>query len=311
MQPPDELMITKLLPSLRSLVSRRLRSEGFSQSRISSMLGVTQASVSLYLSGHPERSYSNLSDLSLGREAADRYVALLAEDLKRNTLDSVETLSSLWADMLGKGLVCPAHRRLYPSLAQCDVCVRLFRPARQETSEDIEQVAKAVRMIEGSSTFVSVMPEVSVNIACVHGESTSPEDVVAIPGRIVRVKNSAKAMFPPEFGASRHMAKMLILVRRRMPKYHAAINLIYSPSVARVLRNLGLRTIQIGGSYPHGSEDPTVEALTSRLLQSKERFDAVVDSGGRGIEPILYLFGESATDVASLAIKIADLSSAS
>jgi predicted fused transcriptional regulator/phosphomethylpyrimidine kinase/predicted transcriptional regulator len=310
MQPPDELMTTKLLPSLRNLVSRRLRSEGFSQTRISSMLGVTQASVSLYLSGRPERAYSDLTDLSLDREESDRYVALLAEDLKRNPLDSVETLGSLWANLLGKGLACPAHRKLYPSLAQCDVCVRAFRQQRRETSEPIEQVARAVRVIEDSPSFVSVMPEVSVNIACVHGESTSLEDVVAIPGRIVRVKDSAKAMFPPEFGASRHMARMLLLARRRMPRYHASINLTYNREIARVLRRLGLRTIVIGGSYPHGSEDPTVEALASRLLQPTEKFDAVVDSGGKGIEPSLYLFGESATEVASLAVRIAELHSA-
>ncbi len=311
MKPPDELMTEKLLPSFRHLVSRRLDSEGFSQSRISSMLGVTQASISLYLSRREEKAYSDLLELSVGREEADRYSALLAEDVKRNLVDSVDTLTSLWTSLLGKGMICPAHRRLSPSLAQCDVCLRQFSPARRESSEAIEEVARAVRMVESSTSFVSVMPEVSVNIACVQTDSASPDDVVAVPGRIVRVKNSAKAMFPPEFGASKHMAKILLLVRKRMPRHRAAVNLTYNKKMARVLKRLNVRAIHIGGSYPSGSEDPTVEALTARLIQPTGSFDAVIDSGGKGIEPSLYVFGGSPTEVAGLAVRISEIYSAS
>jgi len=307
--PPDELMVEQLLPSMRHLVSRRLSSEGFSQGRISSMLGVTQASVSHYLSTSPAKAYSSLSGLSLGREDADRFSSLIAEDLKRNPLDAVETLISLWIGLLARGSVCPAHRRAHPSLAQCDVCMRQFGPSRN-SSEAVSQVARAVRLVEASSNFVLVMPEISVNIASLEGDSDSVDDVVAVPGRIVRVRNSARAMSPPEYGASKHMARVLLLVRRRMPEYRATLNLKYDRRIAGVLKRLGLRTMNLGGYGAAGSEDPAVNALNARLLESNEEFDALVDQGGRGIEPSLYLFGRSAPEVASTAVRIADLYSA-
>ena len=79
MQPPDELMVDIFLPAMRHLLASKLRSEGFSQNAISRMLGVTQASVSLYLSSGESKAYGSLSELSVGASDADGYAALLAE----------------------------------------------------------------------------------------------------------------------------------------------------------------------------------------------------------------------------------------
>ncbi len=50
MHPPCELVVDTFLPSMRALVARRLKEDGLSQGRIASLLGLTQASVSSYLS---------------------------------------------------------------------------------------------------------------------------------------------------------------------------------------------------------------------------------------------------------------------
>ncbi len=306
MQPPDELMVQQFLPAIRLLVARSLRGQGYSQTKISSMLGITQASVSLYGSSSAQKAYLTLASLSVGREDADRYAALLSEDLKRNPVYAVETLITLWTTLLGKGAICEAHRRAYPSLAQCDFCIREFGRTKGERSDAIALVTEAVKMIEGSPTFVSVMPEVSVNIAFLAGDSESPEDVVAVPGRIVRVKDSARAMQRPAPGASKHMAGVLLLVRKRRRDVRAAVNLRYDARIAATLKTLGLRTLAIGGYPPSKGEDPTLGALTSRLLASKGDFDAIVDTGSRGIEPNLYLFGSDPREVAKLAIEISE-----
>lgn len=310
MQPPDEIMAGIFLPAIRQLVARALRSQGFSQSRVSAMLGVTQASVSIYLSSPPKKAYDSLSSLSLAKEDADRYASVLAEDVKRSPVYAVATLGSLWESLLGRGLICEAHRKLYPSLAQCDYCLREYGSRNSERSEALAHVAEAVRVIESASKFVRVMPEVSVNIAYLPSESKEESDVIAVPGRIVKVRSSAKAMLPPEFGASGHMARMLLLVRWRRKQVHAAINLRYDERMARVLKRMGLRRLEIGDYAPTGREDPTVEALASRLLKERRDFDAVVDAGGMGVEPDVYLFGHDAVEVARLAVKVSELYSA-
>jgi predicted fused transcriptional regulator/phosphomethylpyrimidine kinase/predicted transcriptional regulator len=304
MQPPDELMIQAFLPAMRQLVAIRLRSEGLSQNRISSLLGITQASVSNYLSSDPERAKSILAQFLVTGSDADRYSAVLAQDVKKDPVAAVRTLNEIWTGLLGKGAVCQSHRALYPSLADCDVCIREYGERGGTRSETISEVADAVRLLEASETFVSVMPEVSVNIACAAGEAQTPADVVAIPGRIVRVRGRAKAMLPPEAGASIHMARILLLVRKLRPDLRACINLLYDDKMARTLKKLGLKVLEVAGHLLPGVQDPTSEALERRLSKSPLRFDAVVDRGGSGIEPNTYLFARGAGEVAELALRV-------
>ncbi len=307
MQPPDEVMTDYFLPPLRQLVAKSLHREGFSQTKISSLLGMTQASVSHYLSSEGQRPYSVMASMSVNREDADTYAALLAEEVKRNPADAVETIRTIWFDLLGRGSVCDLHRKMYPSLAQCDVCIKAYGRKADRHAAVVNEVAQAVKLIESSSSFASAMPEVSVNIACVTGDSEEPSDVVAVPGRIVRVKNMARSLQAPESGASRHMARVLLLVRKRRPDFRSCINLRYDGKMSRILRRLHLRTITVGGYQATTGEDPTLTALARTMLASREGFDAVIDSGGNGVEPNVYVFGTGAREVARQALHIAEL----
>jgi len=306
MQPPDELMAGTFLPGMRHLVSLRLRAKGLSQSRISSLLGVTQASVSLYLSADPRKAYGQLSRLSVTQEEADRDAVLLADALERSPVDGVRTLSGIWSALLGSGSACAEHRRLYPSLAGCEFCLQAYGGKRGAVAEAISEVGEAVSMLESSPEFVSIMPEVSVNLACAAGDATSPREIVAIPGRIVKVKDRAKAMLPPEAGASAHMSRILLLARSRMPRQRACINLRYDPRLGALLARSGLRTLTLGRHSSRPAEDATVEALERKLRADPRPFDALVDEGGSGIEPNVYLFGAGAREVAKTAVKLAE-----
>ena len=293
------------LPAMRQLVARRLRSRGLSQNRIASLLGTTQASVSMYLSPGRGEPYVPLARLSVSRAEADRYAETLSSAVVGGPVTGVRALHEIWTELLGSGLVCPAHREEYPSLADCDVCIREYGGRRGSRSQTIAEVADAVKMLEGSSDFVAVIPEVSVNIACAPGAVQTSADVVAVPGRIVRVRDRAKAMLPPEAGASAHMARVLLLVRADHPDLRACMNLRYDRRMSAEMRKAGLRALTIGAYRHPGSDDPTVEALGRRLKSYRGNFDAVVDEGGNGIEPNVYLFARGARELASVALKLA------
>ncbi len=300
------MMVETFLPAMRAMVARRLHAEGLSQSKIAGFLGITQASISLYLSQDQTRHMSSLSDLGISAEEADRYSSLLSEDLKRNPVYAVSTLYSIWSDLLGRGSMCSAHRSDYPFLAQCEMCMGTFGPKETQSSEAIDLVSRAVTMIESSGIFVHIMPEVSVNIAYVHGDASTIGDVVAVPGRIVKVRDRARSLMKPEFGASTHLAKILLEARRRMKEYRAVMNLRYDEKMGSELSKLRLRRLVMGGSYPKVA-DPVVEVLTRQMKESSGPFDVIVDSGGSGIEPSLYLFAIDPVEVARLALKIARL----
>lgn len=305
MQPPDELMTSVFLPSMRQLVAAKLRSRGLSQNKISALLGTTQASVSMYLSTDASRAYDSLAILNVPKAEAERYATQLSKAVAEGPLEGVRALTAIWTGMLGSGSVCDAHRALHPSLAGCDACIVEYGRRNGEKEAAVSEVAEAVKMLEGSSHFVAVMPEVSVNIACAAGDASTPADVVAIPGRVVRVRGRAKAMLPPEAGASVHMARVLLLARTRLPELRACINLRFDMKMAGVMGRAGLRALTITGTPRPGLDDPTVGALEDKLRSTRGRFDAVIETGGGGIEPNVYLFAKGAREVADLAIRLA------
>lgn len=305
MTPPDELLVQSFLPSMRQLVARQLRKRGMSQNKISSLLGITQASVSLYLSSEVTRAYDSLAALNVPRAEADRLAARLSSSVTEGPVGGVRELTSIWTGLLGSGLVCDAHRALYPSLAGCDVCMQEYGRGQGEAGRKVSEVAEAVRMLEASPDFAAVMPEVSVNIASAPEGASSPADVVAVPGRIVKVRGRAKAMLPPEAGASVHLARVLLLVMKSQPGVGACLNLRYDRKMERAVRSARLRTLDIRGSPRRGVEDPTVSALESKLRGYRGRFDVLVEEGGGSIEPNVYLFAEGAREVADIAIRLA------
>lgn len=300
-------MVDTFLPSIRALVARKLSEEGLSQGKVATLLGLTQASVSSYLSAPAAKPEAALSRLGVASDEAETYAALLAEDLKRNPTYAVGTLYSIWNRLLGAGGACALHRGDNPSLATCDVCLKVFAPRKGRFQGAVEHVEEALTAIEGSSLFVGVMPEVSVNLAYAPDGARSVEDVVAIPGRIVRVRGRARSFMRPELGASTHLAAVLLEVGARRPGLRAAMNLRYDARVSDILASLRIKTITLGRAYPAGAGDKVLGALRERLSSSggAGSFTAVVDLGGEGVEPSLYLFAPDATKVVRRALEIA------
>jgi len=263
--------------------------------------------VSTYLSTPVSKQRGALSGLGVTAEEAETYAALLAEDLKNNPTYAVATLYSIWSKLIGGGDACALHRSEYPFLATCEVCMKVFGPERGRAEGAVEHVVTALRSIEGSSLFVRVMPEISVNVAYAPEGARSVEDVVAIPGRIVRVRGQARSFMRPEYGASTHLAAILLDVERKHPTLRAATNLRYDETMSKVLAKLGVRHLTMGHSYPADPPDKVLGALRARLSApgGAGEFEAVVDLGGEGVEPSLYLFSEDAIKVVRRALEIA------
>jgi predicted fused transcriptional regulator/phosphomethylpyrimidine kinase len=77
--------------------------------------------------------------------------------------------------------------------------------------------------------------------------------------------------------------------------------------MSRVLTRLRVKQLTMGREYPAGSQDKVLGALRARLSApgGAAEFEAVVDLGGEGVEPSLYLFAEDAIKVVEKAIELA------
>ena len=295
-------MCDTFLPSMRRRVTLRLRGQGYSQGKIASMLGVTQASVSLYLK--PDGPVDPLQALGVSPEDADLYASLLAEDLKKNPVYALSTLYSLWSDILGRGAMCSAHRSLYPELLQCDVCIKTFGSRETRAGDAIEHVADAVGMVERSSEFVSIMPEVSVNIAFAPEGATSAQQIVAIPGRIVRVGGRARSFMRPEYGASTHVANVLLTIMSRDRSIRACMNVRYDQRMRRALRRTKVHALLLEEADVK-TDAHMISSLRDALKNADGPIEAVIDFGAPGLEPATYLFGHDAVEVVRLGMRVA------
>lgn len=316
MNPPDELMVKLFLPNIRGLLAHKLREKKFSQGKISQFLGVSQASISYMLLKNPEYFYSNLKKISLNEDEIKNLIDLIIEDcITRSSIEGFYTLYSFWKKLLSSGRLCEFHKRMFPMLANCDICLMLFRKEEIDSEKQnvLKEIEKAVSLIESSPYFNLIMPEVAVNIVMAIDNAQTKFDVAAIPGRIVRIRNKAKALMKPEFGASNHMAKILLLVKSFFPSIKAAMNIKYDSKIEAIIKRMGIKYAFTSTKTKRKfnileRENIILDSITSILKSSKSNnnfYEIIIDKGSFGIEPITYIFGKDALSVARIAIDIA------
>lgn len=300
-------MVDVFLPSMRGLVAHELRRRKMSQGRIASVLGVTQPAVSQCLSKNTGSYRRKLHELGIDEDDVDRYTSILCEDILRNPVEGIQTYLSICKGLLMRGYLCEAHRREAPFLVSCDACNRVFGTTKidEVRRTALEQLERAGDMLSASSSFTSLMPEVSVNLVMATDGAASEADVAGFPGRIVRAKGRAQPTMSPEFGASHHMAQMLLKAMRFDPDIRAAINVKYDPTVEAALVEMKLkigRTVRVE-AVARGN-DVVVESL-ARLAETTNTIPSVVvDEGSKGLEPMTYLFGGDSIGVAERAIAL-------
>lgn len=108
------------------------------------------------------------------------------------------------------------------------------------TDEDIEiygKMAVAQNILEGCQEFASLIPEVRTNLVFARTKAKTRYEVLAIEGRITIVNGLPHAAGKPRFGASSHMARLLIEIRKVDPTIRAGIDFANDPALAKWLEN--------------------------------------------------------------------------
>jgi len=310
MFPPCVLMVEKFLPAIRILVARELKSKGLSQLRIAHLLGVTQAAVNGYVRKDPEKAFRALSDFGLSGEEAKNLAALLANLTLVSPVESTFALYQFWTKLLVKGKVCDEHISRFNQLVACDVCLGKRRFEHIADSEEVEvltNLKQATKLLEASSIFSSLIPEVFTNIVMAKSDARTPSDVAGIPGRIARLKNGIRVGGDPEFGASRHMASVLLAALQVDNTKRACLNIKYDKDVEAALNSLGYTFYKTSSNVKLiSTNDDQVLARIKDILAEKGFVpDVIIDEGGVGIEPMAYIFDLDAVGAARKALEIA------
>jgi len=161
--------------------------------------------------------------------------------------------------------------------------------AQYEKEEVLRTLENAVRsLLEGMDPLL--IPEVGSNIAYALAHARTPGDVAAVEGRIVRLKGRAHAVGPVAFGASDHVARMVLTAMKFDPDVRCAANIRYSPELVAACEDMLLSVC----SFDRASQPPGVKTMDWGVASCCRDGvpDVIYDRGAVGKEPMIRLLGE-------------------
>ena len=167
------------------------------------------------------------------------------------------------------------------------------------TVDRLAIVQAVERGAEAAARLVPVewTPEVGINLGFAAPGATTSDDVCALTGRIVRVRDRLQAAGPPAFGASRHIAWVILTAMRFDPRVRSAINLKYREKSEGRLKSVGFVVGTFArGMQPEGTS--TMEWGTEHAIRQLRRVpDVIADRGDVGKEAMMRVLGTDPADV--------------
>jgi len=180
-----------------------------------------------------------------------------------------------------------------------------------EREKVVEEVRKALKLLEKDPIFYKLIPEVRTNLVMCIENAKDISDVVGVPGRITHVFGRVVPVGEPSYGGSWHMARLLLAIRKYFPEIRAAINLRYYKELVELAKELGY-TVSFFDRRKEPKEVKQVEGKTMEWAASEIFKNAgktppqiAYDLGDWGKEPGIVVFGKSATEVVKIALRLA------
>jgi predicted fused transcriptional regulator/phosphomethylpyrimidine kinase/predicted transcriptional regulator len=284
----EELVVEEFLPTFRSMLAEALRERGLTQSEVADLLGISQSAVSKYVHGEVARNDRLLTD----RRMTD-LVERLADGLSSDEMTRLQALveAEVFVRRLEQGdLLAQFHEETMPGLAaygEDRFAVHDPDSRVREAERTLASVRRGLRILENTSGFAELVPAVGSNLVEALPDAEGIEDVAAVPGRILDIKGSVAVPGDPEFGVSEHVASVLLAARAGDSDVRAALNVRYDPAVLASLEAAGNATAEFDVEGP-------IEAAVADALADRPDADVLYQTGGDGIEPILYVLAADA-----------------
>jgi hydroxymethylpyrimidine/phosphomethylpyrimidine kinase len=184
---------------------------------------------------------------------------------------------------------------------------RFIRPQAEgvmegEHAQVIESLNEAVAALRGEAGIGGIIPEVSANLGYAIPNAQNKRDVAAFPGRIIRIGDGIAIIDAPAFGASQHIASIILTVMKHDPAFRSAMNIRYSPAMLKVCKQGGFSVL----GFDRAQEPPEVMekeghslswGVEAVLKKVNKIPDAIYDKGGWGKEPMIRILGKNPNEV--------------
>jgi hydroxymethylpyrimidine/phosphomethylpyrimidine kinase len=153
------------------------------------------------------------------------------------------------------------------------------------------------------------LPEVQSNLGYALPWALGFEDVAAFPGRFVRAAGELTKVADPDFGASRHIAQIILTAMGHDPEMRSAMNVRYDKGVLRRARKAGLSV----RDFNRRDEPPAVKrkegsslswGVQAVLKRSRQTPDIIFDRGDVGKEPMIRVLGRNPEEVTKKVLRL-------
>lgn len=253
------------LERLHMQLARNLKAADWSQAEIADIMGSTQSTIS---------------------RMAHRDLPEMSGTSDESTIDGWAHEISMALRQLGPKAK-PSRTRFVMEIAFAPGQVLRFDKSLTGTDLDSDQEQSSLlKRLEWAVSRIDVnrlknrMPAVGMNIACCLETARSTAEVAAFPGKITIVDGKIRHHETPQFGASKHLASMLIDSR------------VYDKSKTAIL------------NVQPGAEKEKIETICEDLdlnltfapkgdLVPHQGIDVILDEGAFGWEPSLYILAHN------------------
>jgi XRE family transcriptional regulator, thiamine biosynthesis regulator len=293
----EEIVVEEFLPTFRSMLAGELRERGLTQIEVAETLGISQSAVSKYAHGEVARREVFLED-----ERVRELVEHAAEGLATGDMSRVQTLVEaevLIRELETRGdLLAELHERAMPELAAYEGDFRIHDPESplRTTERVLSSVRRGLRILENTSGFAGLIPNVGSNLVECTPDAATIDDVAGVPGRIFDVKGRATIPGDPEFGVSEHVASVLLAAREHGSDARAALNVRYDPSLVALLEDADYAVVEFEG-------EESLERAIEDALEATPEATVLAQTGGFGIEPVIYVLAEDA-EIAAESVRV-------
>jgi len=177
----------------------------------------------------------------------------------------------------------------------------------------LKKVKEAVRLLEKCKEFSHLMPEVRVNVVYALPNAKKPIDVAAVDGRITVVKNYPKASGDVIFGASDHMARLILEIRKYDRSIRAGINFKCDSGIIEHVKKFCKENELSFGEIerkrePKGIIKKDKKSMPWKIKQLIKNYGKIptifYESEGWGKEPLFVIVDKTPIEVVKMAIKI-------
>jgi hydroxymethylpyrimidine kinase / phosphomethylpyrimidine kinase / thiamine-phosphate diphosphorylase len=233
---------------------------------------------------------------------------------QRNTHGTGCTFSAALTTFLGQGL--PIHEAVGQAKAFITRAVHdgisigsghgptnpySYIAVKLEREDILKDLKKALERLVQLNVG-KIIPECRSNLVFAGTGASGYEDVAAIPGRITNAGDQIIVCREPAFGATRHVARVVLAAMSKSPEIRSAMNIRYSPVIIETCKKLDLRTAFFDRSMEpkeiKEKEGSTLEWGTRDAMKRIDYVpDCIYDTGEIGKEPMIRVLGKNPMDV--------------